>query len=171
MRVPHARRFGSGYNGVDRLPGVKVFTRTELMTELPRWLAAPTPPLKAARFGQQSFTPPESEQSVEGFWGAKRDFAGPLHFWLKALQAQDWTGRESVFVPYAESGLCLPLTGAEFARLVAEHIIDLLEPLPPFLTDLSGIRTGLRMSADWNDVAAVAESDDSFIAFFWSTTA
>lgn len=148
-----------------------LFTRAELTAELRRWMAAPAAPVEVAEFGHQSFTSPASEQSVDAFVGAKRDFAGPLHFWVKTLQAQDWAGRESAFVPYAESGLCEPLSGAEFARLVAEYVGSLVEPLPPFLVDLSGVRSGLRMYADWNDVAAVAESDEAFVAFCWSTTA
>lgn len=34
-----------------------------------------------------------------------------------------------------------------------------------------GFRAGLKIYNDWNDVAALAELEDGFVAFYWSTTA
>lgn len=143
-----------------------MFTRQELIAELPRLAAADAPPLEVALVEG-----PEWEESLWAFRGWKRDFASGLLFWVKALQAQDWSGRESYFRPYTESGLCQPCTADEFARLVAVHSGCLPQPIPPFLGEFAGYRAGLQMSADWNDVAAVAELADTFVAFCWSTTA
>lgn len=148
-----------------------MFAREQLIAELPRLMAAPSPPLETVEFGHRDFTSPCSEQSIEAYRGSKQDFATGLYFWVKALQTHDWTGREAAFVPYAQAGLCRPLSGPEFVRLVIEYSGSLVTPIPPFLTDSGGIKSGLGMYADWNDIAAVAETAEAFVAFFWSTTA
>ncbi|AWM38152.1 hypothetical protein GobsT_37490 [Gemmata obscuriglobus] len=148
-----------------------VFTRQELIAELPRVAATDSPRLEVTQFEGQDFVSPDCEESIWAFLGWKRDFASGLRFWMEALQAQGWSGRETYFRPYAEAGLCEPITAHEFARLVAEYGSGLRRPLPPYLVELTGYRSGLRMYADWNDVAAVAAVAETFVAFFWSTTA
>jgi len=148
-----------------------MFTREDLVAGLDRLAAAPSPTLVLVEFGHQDFTSRCSEQMIEVCSGRKADFDSLLLFWVKALQAQDWAGRQERFTAYALAGLCDPMTGAEFAAFVAEYSGSLVRPLPPVLQTLGGFRAGLRMSADWNDVAAVAELDETFVAFFWSTTA
>ena len=148
-----------------------VFTRQELIAELPHLTAVESPPLEVMELGPEDFESPFSEQCIRAFRGLKRDFASGLLFWVKTLQAQGWKGRESYFAGYAEAGLCEPVTEADFARLVAEYSGALREPLPPFVRELGGFRFGLRMYADWNDVAVVAELPEAFVAFYWSTTA
>jgi hypothetical protein len=172
----HCRQPGEHVRGcwvTDLLTGREcaVFTRQELMAELPRVVAVDTPPLEVVEFGHQDFELSRWEQSIRAFRGAKRDFPSGLLFWVKTLQAQGWEGRQSYFVPYAEAGLCTPVTAAEFARLVAEYTGSLRRPLPPFLTEFGAVRSGLRMYAEWNDVAAMVELPDAFVAFYWSTTA
>ena len=71
----------------------------------------------------------------------------------------------------AEAGLCEPITAAEFAGLVAEYSRSLRQSLPAFLTELDGFRSGLRMDNEWNDLAALAELPEAFVAFYWYTTA
>jgi hypothetical protein len=127
--------------------------------------------MTVVEFGHQDFDPPCSEQAVWAFSGSRADFQSGLHFWIKTLQAQGWEGRESAFTGYAEAGLCESITESEFRHLVAEYSGSLIRPLPTFLVEWNGFRSGLRMYADWNDVAAVAELADSFVAFYWSTTA
>lgn len=148
-----------------------MFTRQELIAELPHLAVADAPPLEVAQFDGRDFITPDCEESIWVFCGSKRDFTSGLLFWVKALRAQGWSGREEYFLPCAEGGLCEPIAGAEFARLVAEYGRGLRGPLPPYLGELDGFRSGLRMYADWNDVAAVAELDKVFVAFCWSTTA
>jgi hypothetical protein len=148
-----------------------VFTRQELVAELPQWAATDAPALEVVEFGHQDFESPSSEQCIWAFWGLKRDFASGLLFWVKTLQAQSWEDRLSYFAGYAEAGLCEPVTSAEFGALVAEYSRSLRRSLPSFLTELDGYLWGLRMYAKWNDVAAVAELPNGFVAFYWSTTA
>jgi hypothetical protein len=58
-----------------------------------------------------------------------------------------------------------------FAKLLGEYSESLLHPIPPWLKELNGFQSGLRMYAEWDDVAAVAEISDSYVSFHWSTTA
>ena len=69
------------------------------------------------------------------------------------------------------SARCEPITEREFARLVGKCSGSLRQPLPEFLRHSDGFQAGMRMYADWNDVGVVAELRDSFVAFYWSTTA
>ncbi|MDR3637840.1 MAG: hypothetical protein P4L84_28800 [Isosphaeraceae bacterium] len=148
-----------------------MFSQQELISELPRLADAVSPPMEIAEFSNQDFEPPCSEQKLWAFRGFKTEFASGLRFWIKTLQAQGWDGRESYFMPYAEAGLCEPIAEGEFIRLVAEYTGSLRHALPQYIRELSGFRSGLRMYADWNDVAAMAELDESYVAFYWSTTA
>lgn len=148
-----------------------MFTRRELTAELTRLAAAAAPPLETVEFGNQDFTSPVSEQYIWAFRGAKADFESGLLFWVKTLQAQGWAGREAYFEPYAAAGLCKPLTRTGFAGLVTEYTRSLRAPVPPFLFTLDGFKSGRQMYADWNDVGAVAELADDFVAFYWNTTA
>jgi hypothetical protein len=148
-----------------------MFTRKELVAELPGLSASAPRPLEIVEFGHQDFTASCSEQCIKAFRGNKLDFASALHFWVDTLQAQGWEHREADFLPYAEAGLCEPLSKAEFSVLVAEYSGSLRDRLPSFLRKLDGYRSGPRMYAAWNDVGAVAELDKAFVAFYWSTTA
>lgn len=147
------------------------FTRQELADALPRLAAVDSPPMEVAEFGHQDFESPVSEQCIWVFRGLKREFPDMLLFWVKTLQAQGWEDRQAYFAPYAMAGLCEPVTAADFVKHVAEYTRSLLSPLPSFLTELGGFRSGLRMYAEWNDMALVAELSEAFVAFYWSTTA
>ncbi len=148
-----------------------MFSRQDLVAELTALSIVQSPPLEIVEFSHKDFESPGSEQSIEVFRGFKRDFASSLLFWIETLRAQDWQGREPNFAPYATSALCEPIDREEFARLVGEYSGSLKPSLPEFLVPLVGFQSGLRMYANWNDVAAVAELDESFVAFYWLTTA
>jgi hypothetical protein len=147
-----------------------MFSAQDLVAELSVLCVAETPPLKVVEFCQQDFEPSCSEQMIWAFQGSKLDFASGILFWVKTLQAQDWN-REPFFVSYVESALCQSIPEAEFTRLIREYSGSLKPPLPGFLKNLVEFRSGLRMYAEWNDVAAMAELEDSFVAFYWATSA
>jgi hypothetical protein len=148
-----------------------LFTRRLLLAELPRLAAQPRRPLEVVRFGAEDFASPCSEQSFEAHRGEKRHFPGALEFWIGSLRAQDWRGREEYFIPYAQGGLCESLTAEEFFRLLGDCAGELCPRLPSFLLPRPGLRSALRMYADWNDVGALAEFPEEYVAFYWSTTA
>jgi hypothetical protein len=148
-----------------------LFIRNLLLAELPRMAALPSPTLEVIRYSADDFTSPSSEESIEIHRGARRDFASPLLFWVKSLQAQDWSGRTEYFAPYAQSSLCQSLGAGEFLQLVVNYSGGLIPPLPDFLRRAESVSRALRMYADWNDVAALAELPHDFVAFYWSTSA
>lgn len=148
-----------------------MFTLEQLIATLPRLATLNSPPFECVEFSHQDFEPASSEQYIWAFRGFKKNFASALVFWVTTLRAQGWEGREFAFSAYARSGLCKPMTQSEFIGLVADYTGSLRRQLPQSLEELSGFQSALRMYADWNDVAAVAELDDAFVAFYWSTTA
>jgi hypothetical protein len=148
-----------------------VIDRQELLTVWRAQTGVPSPPLEVVEFGNQDFTSPCSEQTIRAVRGARVEFASGLLFWVKAMEATDWFNPEPYFTTYAEAALCEPIGAAEFASVVCEYSGSLVPPLPGFLRELGGWRSGRRMYAEWNDVAVVAELADSFVLFAWSTSA
>jgi hypothetical protein len=130
-----------------------------------------SPPLEVVTFGQQDFTSPCSEQMIWAVRGTRADFASGLLFWVRAMEATEWFNTEPYFTTYAESALCEPIEPTEFGRVVAEYSGSLVPPLPRFVQDLDGWRSGRRMYGEWNDVAVVAELAEAFVLFAWSTSA
>jgi len=147
-----------------------VFTKRELAAELLALSPLAPPPIEVIEYANYDFGWPSSEQVILAYRGSKHDFASGLRFWVQTLLVQGWQEQESYFA-YAEAGLCMPVSELEFAQLVAEYSSSLKKPLPPFLISLDGFRSGLKMYAEWNNVAALAEVADAFVAFYWSTAA
>ena len=65
--------------------------------------------------------------------------------------------------------MCLEIDATEFEVLIKKYSGTLRTPLE--LTFAQGFRAALKMHNNWNDVAALAELEDGFVAFYWSTTA
>jgi len=148
-----------------------VFDKREFFADWRTLTGVPSPPLDVVEFGHRDFTSPCSEQMIRAVRGASADFARGLLFWIKAMEATDWFESEPHFTRYAEAALCEPIGQEEFARVVGEYSVSLVPPLPQFLRDLGGWRSGLRMYGEWNDQAVVAEVADSFVLFTWGTSA
>jgi hypothetical protein len=125
--------------------------------------------IEVLEFGQNDFSSSSSEQSIIIHRGSRSDFSDALGFWLASLFSQDWLGRDEYALPYAREGLCVPINETEFEAFIKEYSSSLRRPLElPFACSF---RTGLKMYNDWNDVTALAELEDGFVAFYWSTTA
>jgi hypothetical protein len=125
--------------------------------------------IQVLEFGQDDFDSSSSEETIIVHRGSKSDFSDALGFWLASLFSQDWLGRDEYALPYAREGLCLEINETEFETLVKAYSSSLRTPLKLPLS--RGFRAGLKMYDDWNDVAALAELEDGFVAFYWSTTA
>lgn len=125
--------------------------------------------LEVLEFGPYDFSNSSSEEYITIHRGSRQDFTDALGFWLASLFSQDWLGRDEYALPYAREGLCLEMDETEFEALVIGFCADLNTQLE--LRFASGFRAGLKMYDDWNDVAALAELEDGFVAFYWSTTA
>ncbi|MFL5341938.1 MAG: hypothetical protein ACJ8F7_17465, partial [Gemmataceae bacterium] len=145
--------------------------RHELLAGWRALTGVPSPPLEVVEFGNQDFTSPCSEQMIRAVRGARADFASGLLFWVKAMEATDRFGPEPYFTTYADAALCESIQQAEFARVVDEYSGSLVPPLPGFVRELAGWRSGRRMYAEWNDVAVVADLAEAFVLFAWSTSA
>lgn len=148
-----------------------MFDTTALAACWRAYATAPPTRLEVVKFGQDHFTHPESEETIWAVRASKADAGSGMQFWVQALVVLGRLDSDFYSTAYVESALCEPVWEAEFARVVAEHSHDLVPPLPGFVRDLTGWRAGLRMYAEWNDVAVVAELADSFVLFAWDTSA
>jgi hypothetical protein len=148
-----------------------MFTRNELLADLRRLSESPSPRLEKVEFDQCAFDSLSSEESIYAIRGFKRDFPIATLFWVKSLQSQDWEGRAEYFDRYAELGQCSPLTEHEFFELISTYSDRLRKDLPAFVKPRPGFVKAMKMHSDWDDVAAIAEFADEFVAFCWNTTA
>jgi hypothetical protein len=125
--------------------------------------------IQVLEYGHSDFSSSSSERTIIIHRGSREDFSDTLGFWLASLFSQDWLGRDEYALPYAREGLCLEIDETEFEALIKEYSSSLHTPLELPMT--RGFRTGLKMYDNWNNVAALAELEDGFVAFYWSTTA
>ena len=170
-----------------------MFSRERLIAEMWGLSDVPGPIIEVVQFRQEEFESTCSEESILAFFATKRDCLDPLLFWIKALE-HTWGERiipqrparakkraaeiknesdsaDKDYYRLMTAALFEPLNKEDFVRLVQEYSRGLQKPLPYFLRDFSGYQSGLRMYADWDDVAVVAEFSESYKAFFWQTTA
>lgn len=152
-----------------------MFDTARLKAEWEACMQAPMAPelLELTQFFHADFESPQSEQLIGIVRGAREDFSDVLRFWIRASTAGEAFGGEPgpEPSPYVKSALYTPINRAEFDRVVKECSESLLSPLPAFILQLSGWRSGLRMHDDWNEVAIVADLDDCYLLFAWSTSA
>jgi hypothetical protein len=125
--------------------------------------------IQVLEYGHTDFASPSSEQMILIHRGSKTDFSDALGFWMASLFSQDWLGREQYALPYAREGLCREISEEDFDALIEAYAGSLRTPLE--LPLARGFQDGLKMLDDWNDVAVLAEFEDGFVAFYWSTTA
>lgn len=59
----------------------------------------------------------------------------------------------------------------DFDKLLSRCIYDLRKPLPAFFQNVGKPIDGLLMYDDWDNVAALLEVEEAYLAFNWSTTA
>jgi hypothetical protein len=138
-------------------------------------LAADSPPIEALEFGHCDFTIPGTEQCIWVFQGHKRDFASGLLFWVKCLQAEGWESEQQSLIQHVQRASCSPVTKEEFCRLVTHWSRELLKPLPGYLSQPDGFGSGLQINmpvgGGCDEIGAVAELAESFVAFHWSSSA
>jgi hypothetical protein len=145
--------------------------RAEWLANYRKLASEALPAIEVVEFEHNDFKSPASEQMIWTGCGVRANFSSGMLFWMKAMEASERLSPEPYFTTYAEAALCQPIDQAEFSRIVSEYSESLVPPLPKFLLNLEGWRSGSRMYADWNDVAIIAELSQHFIAFGWSTSA
>jgi hypothetical protein len=125
--------------------------------------------LQVLKFDSWDFPSVSSEEEILIHRASKTDFSDALGFWLASLFSQDWLDREEYALPYAREGLCLEIDGEDFEASIKGYSASLRTPLE--LPLARGFQAGLKMYDDWNDIAFLAEFEDGFVAFYWSTSA
>lgn len=148
-----------------------MFTKELLLADYWNYSVRNFPPLEVVEFGNQDFDLPCSEQYVWRSRGSKSNFENGLFFWVKCLQSQGCDFSTALVTAYVKSGLCGPIDFDRFSQIVAEYSGSLLTPLPDWLLCRRPYQCGLQMYAEWNDVAIIAQYEEEFVAFFWSTSA
>ena len=148
-----------------------MFIQKELAARLAVLHQYPIQKLEVLKFDSSEFKCPSSEQEIIIHWGDRLKFDDVLHFWLVSIQSDDWSYRSEYFLPYAQSGKCLALSEVKFNNLANGYLLDLKYPPSLPLHSESSFIGALQMYDDWNDIAAVAAYANSYISFYWSTSA
>ena len=145
-----------------------MFTREELITKAPSFIGLPKPPVEVISFDQDAFPQPASEESIVICRGVKTNFDNAIHFWVVAMQCEDWEGREEYFLPYLNRAVCQDIDEQEF-RLMLNRLQGLKYPI---VIKVEGkYFWGQKMADEWDDLAALAEFEHEYLSFHWETTA
>jgi hypothetical protein len=148
-----------------------MFSREEFLSALPVSFEGTCPLIDAVEFGPDAFRCPCGEEQIRIHRGKRANFKSIVQFWVASLSSQDWKEREAYFLPYLQSGKCRPISENEFNDLVTTYSGELQQRLALPLHSAVGFINAVQMYDEWNDMAAVAEYEDEFVAFYWDTTA
>lgn len=152
--------------------GTEMFSAHELVSNLYCFSNVKSGSAEIVEFGQYDFNDPSSEQSILASRWSKQELESAFHNWITNLQTHDWTSdSKEPLASNSDEGRCHPITKPEFVKLVSDKSWSLNTPLPQFLLGCDEYWWGLKLDADWNEVGAIAELMDSYIAFLWSTSA
>lgn len=148
-----------------------MISQEDILKVLPRTLESSFADIEIVKFDQDAFRCPSFEQHIQIHRGKRVDFNSVVQFWVCSLRSQDWSGREAYFLPYLKSGKCQTISEVEFNDLVATYSGELEQTLKLPLHFAVGFIGAVQMYNDWDDIGAVAEYEDEFVAFYWNTTA
>ena len=112
------------------------------------------------------FENPVGEAVGAAHRGFKRWFGSALEFWIASSRRvtdayPDFRGAEGY-------DLCQPIAEPEFLA-IAQQCLHALQRVD--LNPQGGFLAALKMSDEWNEIAAVAEYGEEFIALYWTTGA
>lgn len=148
-----------------------MFTHAELLEAAETWSHAPVP-LRFHDHWHRDFVPAASEQLLHVHRGWRRDFPGPLEFWLASTDRYSLSVDEVLlpdeFARRIEQCLCAPSSAEEYAKLWGScHGLQ----RPSGIEGLGDLLRVLKMADDWNDQAYLLETPEEFAAVYWSTSA
>lgn len=131
------------------------------------------PGLHFTTYPQHAFRIPSSEECIRVTRAPRLKADNGLRFWCSAERADDWRGREHYFAPYLHGAEFEPISEQTFNEMVMESSSQLLAPLslplhPP--TAFVGALLMYSMKTDFI-VSLLAEYEDEFIHYFWTTSA
>ncbi len=155
-----------------------MFTRSDVNQLDKQSLAKPAafarcPGLWVVTYGQDDFQCRDSEETIRICTAPKRSGDSGLYFWLAAECTEGWQGRERYFLSYVGDAYFEALSEGDFNQLVAIYCANLLMPPKLPIHEPNGFVGALLMYSARTDliVSAVAEYENSFIHFYWDTTA
>lgn len=143
----------------------------EFEERLLKLLEASRPPIAVVEFDYLAFHDASSEEKIVIHRGRRNDYSDSLHFWVVSVRNLDWSGREAYLLSYLQSSQCRSMTEIEFNSIVVKYSTALKQPPTLPLHSESAFVAALQMHDDWSEVAALAEYEAEFIAFYWVTTA
>ena len=155
-----------------------MFTRTDLAaiehSKLIHWtFSGCYPGLHFTTYPQHAFRAPCSEELIRITRAPRLTADNGLRFWCSAERTDDWSTREHYFAPYLHGAEFEPISEETFNRMVMESSSELVAPLPLPLHPPTGFVGALLMYSMRTDftVSVLAEYEDEFIHYFWTTSA
>jgi hypothetical protein len=94
-----------------------MFRTEELIAKYPLFVESTTP-IESVLFEPNNFPSSSSEETISICRGLKSDFESPIHFWIRAQQCVDWTGREEYFLPYLHTAVCRQIEEQDFIEIL-----------------------------------------------------
>lgn len=124
-------------------------------------------------YPQYAFHPPDGEEGIRISRAPKSKGDDGLRFWIAAVLADDWRGRESYLFGYLSGAYFESLDEPSFDSLVKSHCGGLIVPPSLPLGKGQAFLGALLMYSMKTEffVSAIAEYENEFIHFAWETTA
>lgn len=131
------------------------------------------PGLHFISYPENAFIVPESEESIRITIAPKAEGDNGLLFWIAAELLDEWRDREDYLFSYLSGAYFERINETEFNSLVAEKCKYLIkQPELPIVKDQAFVGALLMYSMRTDFlVSAIAEYKDSYIHFYWETTA
>ena len=153
-----------------------MFTQAELLKQLPKLVEQVSPhierveyTLERVEYTQYDFKHPESEGSIVIHCGARTAFQGALQFWMHSVRSLGDQDLGPYFLTrLAKSGKFAGLAATDFYGLAKRYSHDLVSPL--ILSPKGEFISAMQIYDDWDDIAILAEFQEEYISFYWSTT-
>ncbi len=155
-----------------------MFTRSDLekipVEQLTHWKTVTHyPRLYYITYPLSAFRNASSEECIRVTRARRQIEDNGLRFWLSEEWLDDWRGREVHFSKYVRNAEFELISEDDFNRIVAEQASRLIAPFEQPLHPPSGFICAQLMFSMNSDfiVSLIAEYEDEFVHFHWSTTA
>lgn len=160
-----------------------MLSKEDIEARFPALLAGSRPAWEYVLASSDEFSSPSSEQSIHFFRARKDAVRDAAHFYVRCVEAtwdfetgtpdHHWSASDAMLEGAlairrdATHGTFKAIDGGRVLATIKEYCGSLLRPLPACPEPLHGTL----VRSEWNDVVLVAATEDSYVAFFWSTSA
>jgi hypothetical protein len=145
-----------------------MFSRNEMLAALPQILESSNPPMTILSFDADDFVTSCSEESIRICQGSRSNFDSAIQFWVKVIQ-HHLSENPEYLVPYLQRAKCRGISKKKFNQ-ITQCCGGLRKRITLPLRE-DNFASAMQMYDRWDDVAALAEYADEYIAFHWTTTA